>query len=594
MGTQNPASAALRVQIKARQLHRVIIFVLFSVLMVGIFGEQELEKSYDQSLESAELQGNSENKNGQQEVEISEIGDEYKVYHHETDVCSGEIEQLIPGALSLNIVTRPGLIATKDARLLEDAIVSVYDTLASQTCKSGYRSLAMAYFDMNAISTPSTELQSFQVHIDVEVRCKGCSHDKRIVAGQQGARAQSRARLEAVDISSIDSMRGRLTDNLPRLLSQRPLGRHLSEGSDVPEVPAPCDCPTPSKELFTRLLNRLVHSLTEEKGLVEMSVTNVENAAPSVLERRAPALNSYFAPTSMAQRGYSKRAPQHAPGSPPAFSKSADASTPEPSLPPSTLEPSFSVPSQLPTNGFELPMTDAPISEPPISESPTLAETDAPSLSTSNPTSQLTDAPITEIPSLSPTFAPTTDAPSNQPTIVPSSSPSFIPTLLPSQAAPTTVPSGSVGPTAFSCLDQECCDDEDCTREGEICFLFAGRCINDGPLRFSLYWEGDDDLDLYVETPKGTVISFNNQFDPVTGGRMGEDTNQLEFGNHIENTYFPERAPEGIYRFYQIPFNIRGEEDTWTMTVYVDGVGSVTVTGTGLSDTFTFNYFKSE
>ena len=132
--------------------------------------------------------------------------------------------------------------------------------------------------------------------------------------------------------------------------------------------------------------------------------------------------------------------------------------------------------------------------------------------------------------------------------------------------------------------------DRDCLGEDEVCFVFAGQCIDDGSLRFSLFWEGDDDLDLYVETPGGVIISPTNPTDPVTGGKVGEETNQLEFGRHIESTFFPESTPDGTYRFFQIPFNIRDTPDFWLMTIFVDGLAVQTVTGVGLSDTFEFEY----
>lgn len=94
--------------------------------------------------------------------------------------------------------------------------------------------------------------------------------------------------------------------------------------------------------------------------------------------------------------------------------------------------------------------------------------------------------------------------------------------------------------------------------------------------------------DLYVETPDGTLIFFGNTFDSTSGGRLGEDTNQGSFGMHVENVFFPSRAPDGTYRFYAIPFNTRGQPDQWTLTVYVDGMEVATYLGTGMSATFEY------
>jgi hypothetical protein len=93
---------------------------------------------------------------------------------------------------------------------------------------------------------------------------------------------------------------------------------------------------------------------------------------------------------------------------------------------------------------------------------------------------------------------------------------------------------------------------------------------------------------LYVETAGGVQLFFGTKFDPVSGGTVGEDTNQLEFGMHVENIFFPDTAPEGAYMFFVVPFNIRDEADNWTIGVFVDGMEAQSVQGSGMSITFEY------
>jgi hypothetical protein len=216
-------------------------------------------------------------------------------------------------------------------------------------------------------------------------------------------------------------------------------------------------------------------------------------------------------------------------------------------------------------------------------------------------------------------------------------------TAVPSTAPATGQPTETLMPTSSCSLEDErveCCEDSDCNTsngdgfrltqviEEEICYFFT--CINESAFRFTLSWEGDDDLvsynnmltvslilneccvlfcaisvknrsnriarphayfvqDLYADTPAGTRIFYGNPFDPITGGRIGEDTNQDGDGFHVENIFFPDRAPSGAYMFFVVPFNIRDEPDKWTLTVFVDGVEVESFMGTGPSISFDYN-----
>ena len=81
---------------------------------------------------------------------------------------------------------------------------------------------------------------------------------------------------------------------------------------------------------------------------------------------------------------------------------------------------------------------------------------------------------------------------------------------------------------------------------------------------------------------------FGNKFDPVTGGRGDGDSNKLEVGMHVESVFFPETAPEGTYKFFVVPFDIREEADEWNLRVVVEGMEVDLYQGTGMSTTFEY------
>ena len=116
--------------------------------------------------------------------------------------------------------------------------------------------------------------------------------------------------------------------------------------------------------------------------------------------------------------------------------------------------------------------------------------------------------------------------------------------------------------------------------------------INDGSLRFTLQWIGDDDIDLYVETPQSTIIFFGNDFDPSSGGRFGEDSSQDSFGFHVENIYFPtDGAPTGAYTYFVLSSATRGVgADIWTVTIAENG--EEVERQSGIGDSRDFTYFR--
>ncbi len=146
----------------------------------------------------------------------------------------------------------------------------------------------------------------------------------------------------------------------------------------------------------------------------------------------------------------------------------------------------------------------------------------------------------------------------------------------------------SFAPSCDLLLD-ECCSDSDCLFAGEVCV--NRNCVDNGNPRITLSWIGDDDLDLFVLTPAGKELSFMNFFDPISGGRFGEEVDQFGTGYHVENVYFPEAgAPYGNYEFFVRPLTTVNARDIWTITVIDHGKTMISETGTGVSSRF--SYFR--
>jgi hypothetical protein len=132
---------------------------------------------------------------------------------------------------------------------------------------------------------------------------------------------------------------------------------------------------------------------------------------------------------------------------------------------------------------------------------------------------------------------------------------------------------------------EQCCVTPDCVEEGDVC---ANRnCVQDGVIRITLSWDGTDDKDLAVTTPGGNVIDFSTPVDEATGGTLESDTRPFEFGNYVENVYFPDAnlTPEGLY-IYEIR---AGGSNPWTAQVYLDGDLFRATSGIG-DDALSFEY----
>jgi hypothetical protein len=123
----------------------------------------------------------------------------------------------------------------------------------------------------------------------------------------------------------------------------------------------------------------------------------------------------------------------------------------------------------------------------------------------------------------------------------------------------------------FSFFVVECSTNGDCL-QGEICVV--DRCIVDGTPRFTLTWQGDDDLDIYVVTPAGDRIWWQNSFDTNSLGTLEDDPNMLGF-NHVESVYFDvASAPEGVFLVGVDSYEQLDAADQWSVTINVGGVST--------------------
>ncbi|MGM0563902.1 MAG: hypothetical protein ACQES2_06190 [Pseudomonadota bacterium] len=136
----------------------------------------------------------------------------------------------------------------------------------------------------------------------------------------------------------------------------------------------------------------------------------------------------------------------------------------------------------------------------------------------------------------------------------------------------------------------QCTVDSDCAA-GEACV--TGTCVKEGVLRFSLTWSAQNDLDLYVDTPSGTELSYTNR-----SGAAGElDTDNTSGGSgSVENIFFTDALDSGTYTYFVN--NYGGSASSWKIEVFEEGVLQETQTGsfssgTSREDSTKYNYTYS-
>ncbi|KAI2501525.1 hypothetical protein MHU86_12970 [Fragilaria crotonensis] len=132
----------------------------------------------------------------------------------------------------------------------------------------------------------------------------------------------------------------------------------------------------------------------------------------------------------------------------------------------------------------------------------------------------------------------------------------------------------------FEYIAPECQATQHC-RQGQVCI--NTRCVVDGTPRFTLTWDGDDDLDLSVSPPIGNRVDWWNQVDSRSGGRLQDDTTPTGT-SHLESIYFgiSRRALTGRYGIEVDPYETNGDaSDPWKLQVSVRGKVVKSWNGTG-------------
>lgn len=96
-----------------------------------------------------------------------------------------------------------------------------------------------------------------------------------------------------------------------------------------------------------------------------------------------------------------------------------------------------------------------------------------------------------------------------------------------------------------------------------------------GDVQISLIWEGYNDLDLHVLTPKGVEISWQNRTDRV--GKLDVDMNAEKSSKEpVENVFWPEgKAPRGKYLVGVHHFATRGGPSSVPFQVAIKSDGKV-------------------
>jgi hypothetical protein len=97
------------------------------------------------------------------------------------------------------------------------------------------------------------------------------------------------------------------------------------------------------------------------------------------------------------------------------------------------------------------------------------------------------------------------------------------------------------------------------------------------------------DKDIRVRTPDGTLIFFQNTFDPISGGMLEKDVvPDGGFGFYAENIYFPidGSAPIGDYLY-----GVSGSGvEAWELSVYLGDEMVDVKKGTGPSEDFNYEF----
>jgi hypothetical protein len=118
---------------------------------------------------------------------------------------------------------------------------------------------------------------------------------------------------------------------------------------------------------------------------------------------------------------------------------------------------------------------------------------------------------------------------------------------------------------------QQCKINNDCRKDQ---FCLNNRCMTQGTLRFTLTWEGTDDLDISVKAPQGKLICGEFPKDSVSSG-FREDDFDYTSNKHAEFVVFGAngvRAPVGMYQIFIKVYSAKENlPNKWQLSVNVKG-----------------------
>jgi hypothetical protein len=123
----------------------------------------------------------------------------------------------------------------------------------------------------------------------------------------------------------------------------------------------------------------------------------------------------------------------------------------------------------------------------------------------------------------------------------------------------------------FSYVALECKVNADC-QQGKICL--NNHCMTDGTPRFTITWQGNDDLDISAKSPRGNLISWEYPSDDISSG-FREDDFDYTSDKHAESIVFGANgavAPIGIYQIFVSVYNqIDDLPNKWRLSANVNG-----------------------
>jgi hypothetical protein len=129
--------------------------------------------------------------------------------------------------------------------------------------------------------------------------------------------------------------------------------------------------------------------------------------------------------------------------------------------------------------------------------------------------------------------------------------------------------------TESDSVRDECDTNGECLEAGRGTLCVMKRCLHEGNPRFTLTWEGDDDVDIVVEAPNGANISYKFPFDAISRGSFDTQFSQVGFAQHVESIVFPMSGGlRGTYNVHIDPFQVANSFDTWTLEVFTVDSGS--------------------